>query len=277
MIKEINPKEFGTIKALEEVKDVFDRYKLTFWLDFGTLLGAVRDKKILPWETDLDLFLIKDKKKFPTIVSAFKELEKRGFEVCYFWERGMINLRKKDSLHICTHFLTIDGEEAYFFQTNALTSFGNVLTIFWWLLTASKYRSKRANLIINTLVILIRRHGKELQDSKIPCWLLKTVLKMIVAIFYLIPFKEKLLRLIWNISKRNCKQIKYTLPAKNYEKFKTMRFYGKIFKIPFNYQKHLAYMYGKDWKIPKANWGSSKECVSYKKRIAKVNMPKLKY
>lgn len=38
------------LEALKRVKDILDYYNIEFWLDCGTLLGAARDGKIIPWD-----------------------------------------------------------------------------------------------------------------------------------------------------------------------------------------------------------------------------------
>ena len=50
-----NPMDTGTIEALKEIKKSFNRHNIIFWLDCGVLLGAVREKQILYWDTDVDL------------------------------------------------------------------------------------------------------------------------------------------------------------------------------------------------------------------------------
>jgi len=267
MIKKRHPKEKETVKALIQIKKVFEKNNLNFWLDFGTLLGAVRDKKILPWEVDVDLFLVKDKDNFDKVAAAFEELSSLGFNVLYFWERGMINLRKKKCMTICTHFLDIKGKKANFTQTKPLTFYGKVLTTLWWLLTASKYRFGRAKLIINTIVNTVF----DPKDRKYVLlgFLSKLILSIVVGLFYLVPFKSKLLNIIWKLSEKSCKQIAYEIPAKDYSKFSLLSFYGHSFKVPANYKKHLATIYGNDWRKPKPNWGNKRYGLYYKKRIAK--------
>ncbi len=47
--------ELQAISLLEEVVSKLEEYRCNYWLDGGTLLGAVRDKKLIPWDHDLDV------------------------------------------------------------------------------------------------------------------------------------------------------------------------------------------------------------------------------
>jgi len=38
-----------------DVVDSLGKSNLTYWISYGTLLGAVRDQKIIPWTTDIDI------------------------------------------------------------------------------------------------------------------------------------------------------------------------------------------------------------------------------
>jgi phosphorylcholine metabolism protein LicD len=48
------------VKNLKEVKEIFDRAGVKYWLDSGTLLGAMRDGKIIEWGHDIDLGAMED-------------------------------------------------------------------------------------------------------------------------------------------------------------------------------------------------------------------------
>ena len=69
-------------KKMYEILQVFDKickkYNLVYWLDFGTLLGAVRHKGFIPWDDDLDVSMPReDYEKFLKI--APKELPDKYF------------------------------------------------------------------------------------------------------------------------------------------------------------------------------------------------------
>ncbi len=61
-----------------EFDEVCKKHNLTYWLDHGTLLGAVRHKGFIPWDDDLDVTMPReDYEKFLHI--AQKELPKNRF------------------------------------------------------------------------------------------------------------------------------------------------------------------------------------------------------
>jgi hypothetical protein len=71
------------VKHLKEVlfylHDLFDEKGIKYWMDFGTLLGAVRNGRIIPHDTDGDLcLLIEDR---PQIIDLADRINKDGF--CY--------------------------------------------------------------------------------------------------------------------------------------------------------------------------------------------------
>lgn len=66
------------LRLLDALKDLCNKHNLVYWLDFGTLLGAVRHRGFIPWDDDIDVSMpMEDYKKFLKI--ADKELPKDIF------------------------------------------------------------------------------------------------------------------------------------------------------------------------------------------------------
>ena len=73
--------EHRAIEILTDVKDTFERHNIVFWLDCGTLLGAIRDGKLISWDHDLDVGMwYKDITK---INEAIKEFKEKGYTIQY--------------------------------------------------------------------------------------------------------------------------------------------------------------------------------------------------
>jgi len=59
------------LRLLNEFDTLCKKHEFRYWLDFGTLLGAVRNGKFIPWDDDIDVSMpMEDYKKFLKIADA---------------------------------------------------------------------------------------------------------------------------------------------------------------------------------------------------------------
>ena len=60
--------QLASVDVLNEFDRVCRENGLVYWLDFGTLLGAVRHKGFIPWDDDIDVSMpLADWQKFKSI------------------------------------------------------------------------------------------------------------------------------------------------------------------------------------------------------------------
>lgn len=63
------------IEILKEFNDFCRKHNILFWLDAGTLLGALRSKKIIPWDDDIDTVMTREEfNKFKSVLSKNKNV-----------------------------------------------------------------------------------------------------------------------------------------------------------------------------------------------------------
>jgi phosphorylcholine metabolism protein LicD len=63
-----------------DIKKVFDKVELKFWLFHGTLLGAIRDNDWIPWDDDVDVCVMEEDFK-PKLKIIREEFMSLGFIV----------------------------------------------------------------------------------------------------------------------------------------------------------------------------------------------------
>jgi len=84
-IKQIENKEFSiqknadeSLKILKETINILNRHSIEYYLDFGTLLGAVRDNGLIPWDNDIDISLFREE-DYHKINEVLKDVRREGF------------------------------------------------------------------------------------------------------------------------------------------------------------------------------------------------------
>ena len=90
-LKETNKSDIKLLyQLMKDVHQIFENNNVKYWVESGTLLGAVRHKGIIPWDDDLDIGMInteynKLKKLRPILDKCGYRLVKHwiGYKICY--------------------------------------------------------------------------------------------------------------------------------------------------------------------------------------------------
>ena len=79
------PKATGNLRKIQEANSILlkiidkicKKYRLKYWISFGTLLGAIRHSGFIPWDDDLDISMMRSdyEKLFKILKNEFKNTE----------------------------------------------------------------------------------------------------------------------------------------------------------------------------------------------------------
>lgn len=76
------------LEIYKEVDQICQKHKIPYWINGGTLLGAVRHKGFIPWDDDFDIEVLR--KDYPRIIAALKKdlpanlaIQSRGLDKNY--------------------------------------------------------------------------------------------------------------------------------------------------------------------------------------------------
>jgi len=216
-------------ELLLDTKLVLDKYGVEFWLDHGTLLGAIRDGNFISWERDIDLGVWEHTIADNTKQVVTEDLRNRGCKVLLLPTH--MNVRRNG----------VWLDVAFYYKKDALA----VVNVPIPVNTAGKYLGYARTIMMSP------NYHDDTGLRHYPLMLLNFVCGLIPKRFRIV-----IIRVIETLYKRAGYKT-WAIPSKYFSEFTTMSFCEKQFNIPANPEKYLAFRYGKDWIIPKRKWGTA--------------------
>ena len=214
--------EQKAIKTLKEVKTVFDNHGVVFWLNYGTLLGAIQQGKFFDWDIDIDISSwYKDIKVLEEIARTLKHLH---YKVDLTHDTLRID---KDGIHIDVYIYRHFEDCNLATKTNIeLPTFMSKVIHYLFLEGASKIFSSTEHTF---------------------------KAKTIQAMNYLTP--KLVYQFAYNVFlKFGGFYYRKAVPAHHFLKLSSMTFYGTEFNIPSVPKKYLQYIYGDTWNKQIKEW-----------------------
>lgn len=235
MLKEI---ENHLVELLRPVKEVLSKYNIEFWLDCGTLLGAVRNGKFIPWEHDVDFGAWQEKVSNNVKESISKELSNKGFDV--YVAKNWITIKKNEEIWLDINFYSLLNDKAIMPRLDPKNLIGKFLSVFSKILSVPYYYKIDFRKI--SLYLLSRNISVVI--SRILPPLLRRQVTEIVSVVY---------------EKTGSKDVSWIIPSKYFMSLSTMKFYGMEFKVPAKTEEYLIYRYGENWRIPRKDWITNRD------------------
>lgn len=91
----------SALKFLNDITDILDKFNIKYWLDYGTLIGIMREERLLPWDDDIDISIFEEdcelmvNKVLPEIQKIFCCIQTRHLkEDLYPLKKDTINVFK---------------------------------------------------------------------------------------------------------------------------------------------------------------------------------------
>ena len=229
-----HPHELEMVDALRRAKAILDDAGIAFWLDCGTLLGAVRDGRFIPWDHDIDLGMWSEARPLrDACVSKFKA---DGWKICAHTASNMkVRLHGEPPSGLdmyCYDWFERDHEAVL----AGLSPLGKLLN--YALLVLSDPHNCEADLGSAGIVRGLVKIGL-IRISRLSGTFLRRHLVANLSALY---------------KKIESTKPRFKVPASHFTKLSTISFYGMEFRIPGEAEEYLTYRYGKDWRVARKDW-----------------------
>lgn len=216
----------------KKVNKILANTPYEYWVCHGTLLGIIRENKILPWDHDIDFAVWKDEVNIKDIENIFRM---NGFKQEYIFG-------EMDCLHFISDTKQVDI--SFYDKKDGLASIK-------WVAPNSNFKNKIFEFAANRIC-----HPKSVDDIKINFRNIKSIFLYLFSklLLFVEPLVSKNLKnKFYNFVKKDFSYTGYSYPTK-LMKFKKIKFLQEDVPVPINSEKCLALTYGNEWKTPKKNY-----------------------
>ena len=212
-----------TVETLRLVKNNLEKQKITFWLDFGTLLGAVREGGFIKWDHDIDIGTWVA--NIDAVCNLCERIKEKGFVSYLTSDHRMLLRREVEGKTISVDIML------YHVKGDKASLSGNILhypvEYFAWILKPPTDDEIEKSGFFTKAFAKISR-------------LLSTSLR------------KHLYNILWFVPKRvgYLRHLEKDASKKFFEDLSTIKFYGMKFYIPSPVENYLRFRYGQNWKTP---------------------------
>ena len=218
-------------KTLKDASKLLRDNGINFWACHGTLLGIIRENRLLPWDRDIDLAVWSHETSKEQVANIF---ESEGYQQELFFA-------DVDSLHFYGKGKNLDIN--FFNQSESIASWQGAVEM---------------NGFFNKLIIHLAHimHIKDVRKITLPISRLKTFIYLLFAGFILlgrIILPNSLKKKIHQRAVKCIRYIGYSYPVELLV-FNEIEYKGITLQAPINSEKYLELTYGADWKTPKKDY-----------------------
>ncbi len=231
------------VEILVEIDKVCRKHNITYWLDYGTLLGAVRHKGFIPWDDDVDICVMrKDYNKIRKCLQ--EELPKQFLYTDWTTDKYFFSNygRVRDKKSFCYYPYFVKQKEQ-----------GLWVDIFKMEKVPSMKIKKIIDFFYGRVFREIHHYGDVAYKSILRKYFVRFLAYIAFPFVYLMIYFSRILSIF---SKGLITPSYSTNPynSRRYEKYifpcKELEFEGHKFFVPNNYDAHLKLIYGDYMKVP---------------------------
>lgn len=218
-------------KVFLDVCRLLDRHHVNFWICHGTLLGIIRENRLLPWDHDMDFAVWDSEVSNDKITDIFI---KNGYE-------QELVFGDVDCLHFYGKNKKIDIS---FYKVK-----DSIASIKW----IAPAKSFFARFYLYCVQIIWEKSSNSIQLSNSP---IKRVAQVILTGFLLVLryfFSDSAKESLYKKSIKYMYHTGYSYPL-DLMIFKRIQYNGYPIQVPEESEKCLEFTYGSDWKKPKKEY-----------------------
>lgn len=221
---------------IKKIRKLFIKHGIKYWLDEGTLLAAIRDKKLIDGDRDFDFAV--EYTDLHKILLVCKTLQQYGYKIEI--QKGLPYV--EDLIQIYLHSNSDTSEihvdiNIYYIQNDIVIR----RNLHYPIDKAGKYLILLSKILFKKNIDLYKTRNRK-----------KMIFLFLIPYKYRVKMSYILMNLYLKISLTRC----FILPKAYFTKLNEVYFLGEYFPIPGSYEKVLASRYGSNWitPIPPAKW-----------------------